>query len=183
MLAIGGQRATVRARTALLFLYRVLEMLMVAPLHRMQASRPQRLPVVLTRAEVMPVLEALRGVPGLLVTMLYGRGMRLLDGCSVRGKDLALVSGNVLVRSGKGQKDHVTVLPSTRVYRDATTGELRRHHLHESVLPREVHNAARVTGLSKGVTCGLGRCGVRWTGSTAAVRTRCRSARNRVGIR
>ncbi len=112
---------------------------MVAPLHHLQAMRPQRLPVVLTRAAVTPVLEALRGVPGLLVSLLYGRGMRLLDGCSVHGKELALVSGNVLVRRGKGQKDHVTVLPSTRLCRDATTGELRRHHLHESVLPREVH--------------------------------------------
>jgi len=197
-----------QALAALLFLYRhVLEMPMVAPLHHLQAKRAQRLPTVLTRAEVTQVLGAISGVPGLMVRLLYGSGLRLLEGCSVRVKDLDLVRGEVLVRSGKGQKDRVTVLPSTlvsllrehlagvraqhardvqsgagfvalpdalrrkfgsavariwpwqwvfpatRLYRDEATGELRRHHLHESVLQREVPNAARVAGLSKRVTC------------------------------
>ena len=197
-----------QALAALLFLYRsVLDMPIVAPLHHLQAKRPQRLPVVLTREEVARVLDAMRGVPQLMASLLYGSGMRLLEGCSVRVKDLDLVRGEVIVRSGKGQKDRRTVLPSslvlplrrhlhrvrtqhisdvqsgagfvalpdalrrklgheaarswpwqwvfpaTRLYRDEATGELRRHHLHESVLQREVPNAARAAGLAKRVTC------------------------------
>ena len=75
---------------------------MVAPLHHMQAKRAQRLPTVLTRAEVTQVLGAIRGVPGLMVRLLYGRGMRLLQGCSVRVKDVDRVRDEVLVRSGPG---------------------------------------------------------------------------------
>ena len=45
------------------------------------------------------------------------------------------------------------MFPATRLYRDEATGELRRHHLHASVLQREVPNAARVTGFLKRVTC------------------------------
>ncbi len=197
-----------QALAALQFLYRsVLDMPMAAPLHHLQAKRPQRLPVVLTRVEVMQVLDAMRGVPRLMASLLYGGGLRLLEGCSVRVKDVDLVRGEVMVRSGKGQKDRITVLPSalvhplrqhlarvrvqhvrdvqsgagfvalpdqlrrklgapaarswpwqwvfpaTRVYRDESTRELRRHHLHESVLQREVPNAARAAGLPKRVTC------------------------------
>src|SRR5690606_36646313 len=45
------------------------------------------------------------------------------------------------------------VFTATRLYRDEATRELRRHHLHESVLQREVSNAARAAGLAKRVTC------------------------------
>ena len=41
------------------------------------------------------------------------------------------------------------VLPATRIYRDRLTGELRRHHLHESVLQRAVKAAARHAGIAK----------------------------------
>lgn len=45
------------------------------------------------------------------------------------------------------------VFPATRIYVDRDTGERRRHHLHETVLQRAVHEAARVAGISKRVTC------------------------------
>jgi site-specific recombinase XerD len=41
------------------------------------------------------------------------------------------------------------VFPATRIYRDRLTGELRRHHLHESVLQRAVKAAARHAGIAK----------------------------------
>jgi len=45
------------------------------------------------------------------------------------------------------------VFPATRQYRDAETGLLRRHHLHESVLQRAVREAARRAGLAKPASC------------------------------
>jgi integron integrase len=45
------------------------------------------------------------------------------------------------------------VFPATRFYLDASTGERRRHHLHESVVQRAVKEAARTAGLSKPATC------------------------------
>lgn len=45
------------------------------------------------------------------------------------------------------------VFPARRQYRDRWTGEIRRHHLHETVLQRAVTAAARRAGIPKRVTC------------------------------
>jgi len=45
------------------------------------------------------------------------------------------------------------VFPATRFYVDVTTGERRRHHLHESVLQRAVKEAARAADISRPATC------------------------------
>jgi len=45
------------------------------------------------------------------------------------------------------------VFPATRFYRDAQTGERRRHHLHESVIQRAVKNAVRAAGIPRPATC------------------------------
>ena len=44
------------------------------------------------------------------------------------------------------------VFPATRFYRERTTGQLRRHHLHESVLQRIVKDAVRRAGIAKHAT-------------------------------
>ncbi len=44
------------------------------------------------------------------------------------------------------------VFPATRTYRDRETGEVRRHHLHETVLQRAVHFAAELAQIPKHVT-------------------------------
>jgi site-specific recombinase XerC len=41
----------------------------------------------------------------------YGAGMRLLEGLRLRVKDLDFDTGEVVVRSGKGNKDRTTVMP------------------------------------------------------------------------
>jgi len=45
------------------------------------------------------------------------------------------------------------VFPATRHYRDAPTGEMRRHHLHESVLQRAIKTAVHKAGLTKPASC------------------------------
>ena len=44
------------------------------------------------------------------------------------------------------------LFPASRVYRGAEGG-VRRHHLHETVLQRAVHDAVRAAGLTKRATC------------------------------
>ena len=41
------------------------------------------------------------------------------------------------------------VFRATRIYRDRVTGQLRRHHLHETVLQRAVKDAVRRAGIAK----------------------------------
>jgi integron integrase len=196
-----------QALSALLFLYR--EVLGVglewidgiAP-----ARRPHRLPVVLTPREVRDILGQLTGVSWLMASLLYGAGLRLMECCRLRVKDIDFTRREITVRDGKGRKDRVTMLPASlvkplrahlgrvadlrrrdvrsgygcvelpgafarknpgaatewawqwvfpasRLAVDRRTGEIRRHHRHESVLSRDVKKAVRSAGIAKHATC------------------------------
>lgn len=103
-----------QALAALLFLYRhVLEKPFPEMPALVRARRPARLPVVLTREEVRRVLGHLGGEARLVATLLYGSGLRLLEALRLRVKDLDLARHEILVRDGKGQKDRVTMLPTS----------------------------------------------------------------------
>ena len=78
-----------------------------------RAKRPKRLPVVLTRAEVKATLGHLQGTHHLVSSLLYGSGLRLLEGLRLRVKDVEFTHSQIIVRDGKGQKDRVTVLPES----------------------------------------------------------------------
>jgi integrase len=80
-----------------------------------RASRPKRLPVVLTAAEVRSVLSHLDGTSWLIASLLYGSGLRLMEAHRLRVKDLMIERGEVIVRDAKGGKDRVTVLPASLV--------------------------------------------------------------------
>jgi len=102
-----------QALSALLFLYRHVlrqELGQLAPIVR--AKRSEHLPVVLTRDEVRAVLHRLDGVMWLVVSILYGAGLRLSECLGLRVKDLDFATGQIVVRSGKGGKDRVAPLPA-----------------------------------------------------------------------
>ena len=78
-----------------------------------RAKRPTRLPVVLTKEEVKRVLDCLTGTPWLMAILLYGAGLRLMECCRLRVKDIDVSKGQIVVRAGKGNKDRYTMLPAT----------------------------------------------------------------------
>ena len=80
-----------------------------------RAKRPRHLPVVLTRSEVRILLAAIPGVNGLIVRLLYGTGMRKMETLRLRVQDIDFGYRQILVRTGKGQKDRVTLLPDALV--------------------------------------------------------------------
>ncbi len=103
-----------QALSALIFLYqKVLELDMPELREVVRARRRQRLPVVLTRLEVDQILKSMAGVTQLMVGLLYGSGLRLLECCRLRIKDIDLNRHQIMVRSGKGGKDRVTLLPKS----------------------------------------------------------------------
>ena len=170
------------------------------------AKRSERMPVVLTKSEVADVLGQMDGVEKLCASLLYGSGLRLLDGLRLRVKDVDFGGQQIIVRAGKGNKDRATLLPAslqtslrahldavraqhqrdlssgaagcvelpyalrekypsaprewpwqwvfpaTRPYLDPSTGEHRRHHLHETVIQRAVRRAATAAGIPKRVS-------------------------------
>ena len=78
----------------------------------MRAKGPTRLPVVLTRDEVRAILSKLSGVTRIMATLLYGSGLRLLECCRLRVKDVDLARHQIIVRRGKADKDRATMLPT-----------------------------------------------------------------------
>jgi integron integrase len=195
-----------QALCALIFLYStVLGMDIGIVEGVVRAKRPRRLPVVLTPDEVRAVFRFLEKEVLLICRILYGSGMRLLEVLRMRVKDVDFARHEITVRDGKGQKDRVTMLPTSCVdelrahlervrkqheadlarglgraalpyalarkyrnadrerawqyvfpssthYRDRVTGLEHRHHLHETVIQREVKAAVRHAGLTKPAT-------------------------------
>jgi integron integrase len=102
-----------QALSALLFLYReVLEQELPWLDDIVRAKTRERIPVVLTREEVQAVIDGLDGPLRLLALLLYGAGLRLLEALRLRVKDVDFGRNQITVRSGKGGKDRVTMLPA-----------------------------------------------------------------------
>jgi integron integrase len=102
-----------QAFNALLFLYREVLHRDVGQIEGVQrAKRPERLPVVLSRAEVERVLSGMSGTFQLMAKLLYGTGLRLMECVRLRVKDVDFELNQIVVREGKGFKDRVTMLPS-----------------------------------------------------------------------
>ena len=119
-----------QALSALLFLYReVLGVDLPWMENVVRARRPQRLPVVLARAQVGQLLARLAGREALMAGLLYGSGLRLMECLRLRVKDVDLARGELAVRDGKGGKDRVTVLPGTlREALERQLAEVRARH-------------------------------------------------------
>jgi integron integrase len=101
-----------QAKSALLFMYKEVIGTQLPWLdHVERAKTPQRMPVVLTQEEVAQVLRRLQGVHRLIGRLLYGTGMRIMEGVRLRVKDVEFARREILVRDGKGQKDRVAMLP------------------------------------------------------------------------
>jgi integron integrase len=101
-----------QALSALLFLYQQVLGIKLDWLDDVvRAKRPKRLPVVLSREEVQRVLKLIPGTNGLMARLMYGTGMRLMETLQLRIKDIDFSYKQILVRSGKGDKDRVTLLP------------------------------------------------------------------------
>jgi integron integrase len=209
-LAVGHKVAAStqnQALSAILFLYRqVLGQNLPWLADLVRADRPAHLPTVLSRDEVRRVLAAMDGTPRMMAVLLYGAGLRLLECCHLRVKDVDFDRNQITVRRGKGDKDRLTMLPAavrselrdhltrcqaqhardltagagwvelpdalatklpnagrewpwqwvfpaTRKYFHPETGQMRRHHLHETVVQGAVREAVRAAGITKRATC------------------------------
>jgi integron integrase len=105
-----------QALSALLFLYReVLDIDLPWLDNVNRPTSPKRIPSVLTKDEVAGLLAQLDGVTALLARLLYGTGMRLMEGMRLRVKDVDFDRHVIIVREAKGNKDRVVMLPRSLV--------------------------------------------------------------------
>ncbi len=144
-----------QALSAILFLFREVLKKEIEPILLSAAKRPQRLPKVLTREEVLRLISHLTGTHKLMAQLLYGSGLRLMECVRLQVKDIDFEYKTITIRDAKGAKDRIVPLP------EAVVSELRRQIervrlLHEEdldaghgevVLPealsRKLPNAAR----------------------------------------
>ncbi|MFI3121582.1 MAG: integron integrase [Methylococcaceae bacterium] len=105
-----------QAKCALLFLYKEVLAIELPWLDNVeQAKTPKRLPVVLNRDEIQAILSRLTGTHWLIVSLLYGTGMRIMECLRLRVQDVDVKRREILIRDGKGSKDRVTMLPASLV--------------------------------------------------------------------
>ena len=123
-----------QALCALVFTYRyLLKQPLSESIDAVRAKRPKRLPVVLTVSEVRSLLQKMNGIPLLVAQLLYGSGLRLMEGLRLRVKDVDFEQQQIMVRDAKGYQDRITLLPASVV--DALKTHLRDvKYLHEKDL-------------------------------------------------
>jgi integron integrase len=78
-------------------------------------KRIGHLPVVFSKGESAEIIQQLDGTVKLIVSLLYGTGMRLNECLNLRVKDIDFGMGQIIVRDGKGEKDRITLLPTKLV--------------------------------------------------------------------
>lgn len=116
-LAVNGNVAPAtqnQAMNALVFLYRkVLKQSLDGEIHAVRAAKKQNIPAVMTVEETIKLLSLMTGTPQLVAKLLYGSGLRMSEAVRLRIQDIDYKMRTLTVRSGKGNKDRVTTLPTT----------------------------------------------------------------------
>jgi len=147
-----------QALAALTFLY---GSVLHRPLNRMEdiapANRPKRLPVVLSPGEVRSILAKLQGRDRLVVSLLYGSGLRILECVSLRVKDVDLERREITVHAGKGDKDRRTPLAASSI--EDVKRALRSSHRRWK---EDCRSRIRVTGIDGALSQKLPRADTEW---------------------
>lgn len=128
-----------QALNALVFLYKqVLKFEDIDVSAWQSAKKPKTLPVVFSKQEANLVMAQLSDSPLLAAILMYGAGLRLQETLRLRIKDIDFGRGELFVRSGKGNKDRITMLPQRAV-------SLLHSHIDHS---QRLHEKALAEGIS-----------------------------------
>jgi integron integrase len=96
-----------------------------------RSKRPGRVPTVLSVNEVRRMIAAIEegSIHQLMVELLYGTGMRVMECCTLRLRDLDFDRAQIVIRGGKGDQDRVVMLPGSLVKRlTEQTRRVRSRH-------------------------------------------------------
>jgi integron integrase len=111
------------------------------------ATKQRILPTILTPAEIKAVLDNLQGVHHLIVSLMYGGGLRVSECLRLRVQDLDFDHLSLIVRDGKGRKDRTTLLCPTTI--KALKLQIER--------VREIQKKDNLSGLGPSMPDALGR--------------------------
>lgn len=120
-----------QALNALIFLYhKVLDIQIEDKIAPIRSRKGRKLPTVLTKEEVVLLLQNIQGTHFLMAKLLYGAGLRLTECIRLRIQDVDFGQNQLYVRAGKGDKDRISMLPQELM------DELARHIERVKVLHR-----------------------------------------------
>ncbi len=102
-----------QAFSAILFLYREVLGIDMSDenIQALRAKERKHIPVVLTREEVKKVIENLDGIYNLVVSLMYGCGLRMNEALNLRIKDIDFGFDKVYIWDSKSLKDRTLPLP------------------------------------------------------------------------
>lgn len=101
-----------QALCAIVFLYKYIINKHIGKLNGLKRAKPtSHIPVVLSKSETFSIISHLKGLPKLIICLLYGTGMRISECLSLRLLDIDLHYNQITVRHAKGKKDRITMLP------------------------------------------------------------------------
>ncbi len=102
-----------QAFSAIIFLYKRVLGQKIEGINAVRATKPARLPVVMTKEETATLIVAIPDVHQLVAKLLYGSGIRLMESLRLRIKDIDFDQHQIIVHNGKGNKHRRTMLPKS----------------------------------------------------------------------
>jgi integron integrase len=102
-----------QAFNAILFLYKeVLDInLQEMNIQAYRAKERKKIPVVLSIDEVKNILTNITGINNIIVSLLYGCGLRIKEALRLRIKDIDFQYNNIYIIDSKSTKDRIVPLP------------------------------------------------------------------------
>lgn len=108
--AVAGSTQN-QAFNALLFLYREILGIDIGDMSKVvRSKKPQRLPVIFTKEELVPFFAQFEGTYKLMFQLIYGCGLRGIECVRLRIADVDFDNNRLIIRSAKGDKDRITIL-------------------------------------------------------------------------
>ena len=101
-----------QALCAIIFLYKQVLKKDIKNVNLVWANKPKRLPVVLSKQEIKKVFDNMSGITRIMAMLLYGSGLRMIECCRLRIKDIDFQYRQIMIRNAKGNKDRLTELPN-----------------------------------------------------------------------
>jgi len=106
-----------QALCSLIFFYKHILNIDIGTLSNLRyASKKSNLPVVLSEKQAQGILNHLDGVKKLIVSLLYGSGLRISECLRLRILDVDFEYHQIEVRNSKGNKDRITILPESVIH-------------------------------------------------------------------
>lgn len=102
-----------QALNTILFMYNEIFDRKLNKLRRFQRStKKTKIPTVLSKDEIDEFFSNISGDYKVMAGIMYGSGLRLMECVRLRVKDVDFKYNQIIVRSEKGDKDRVTLLPN-----------------------------------------------------------------------